>query len=339
MYKFLSEIPNKVTIKATLLNNQAPELRVYSGDNIIFTLNGSRDDAGMTPKEKGFVVYGMRDMLQYYMLQQKKSYMNIRVNLNAGYTHDLDFLSEITIIYCMQKVTDLTAEQFVSSYFLRSSQYVWLPKGVTEQLTYIPTGTSKVMYTRHDKFTAYDQEGEEYERVVQSYKFIPGDAISVTMPPVLPDGSSPSYEACIDSVLRLEGHAPFVVHSFNTIYPNAFRFRNIFNALEVIGLASMMTKSPKSNFQTADCEEGQIKYDLQNYNEYEVKTGILNSHQLVSFKQLCQSHSVEYWENGRWVPVIVTDYSVPKTWTLNSPVYASIKFRQAERVETIPVCN
>lgn len=88
-----------------------------------------------------------------------------------------------------------------------------------------------------------------------------------------------------------------------------FRFRNIFNVLELVDVeGSMVTKSETSR-QTAKCSGDIVQYDRRTDRTYQLTSGPLPADEVESLTQLVSSHTVQLYVDGNYYDIAIEDHT------------------------------
>lgn len=146
----------------------------------------------------------------------------------------------------------------------------------------------------------------------------------VTLPPVKIHLDAASVNDALrgnSPVLNVYAHAGSKIASW--------RFRNIFNATEVLSLPVSIESKPETESEQVVCEGVTMQYDQKTTVPHEVKFGVLQQEALEALRQLCQSWKVEYRHNGRWVPVVITKYEINDSTDVGSYNEPSLTFEFA----------
>lgn len=88
-----------------------------------------------------------------------------------------------------------------------------------------------------------------------------------------------------------------------------FRFRNIYNVLELLDVEGAMVTKPDTSRQTAFCENKIVQYDRRTDRTYQFVTGPLPAEEVESLRQLLSSYSVELYQDGTYYGIAIEDYT------------------------------
>lgn len=150
------------------------------------------------------------------------------------------------------------------------------------------------------------------------------NSAKVTLPPIrvrIDAASVNDARRAGSPVLRVYTHSGSKIASW--------RFRNIFNATEVLSLPAAVESKPETESDQVVCEGVTMQYDLKTTVPHEVKFGVLQQEALEALRQLCQSWKTEYYYNGQWVPVVITKYEINDSTDVGSYNEPSLTFEFA----------
>lgn len=178
---------------------------------------------------------------------------------------------------------------------------------------------SKARSTSEDLMLSVDLNGASMVAVMLEHSF------KVTLPPVRITLTS----AKVSEVSREKGLSLTVIPVSGPKLTH-WRFRNIFNALEVISLPASVESKPETEAEKVICEGITTMYDQRTTVPHEVKFGVLQKDMIQPLRQMAQSWHVEYRLNGVWVPVVITKYEINDSTEVGSYIEPSLTFEFAE---------
>ena len=104
-----------------------------------------------------------------------------------------------------------------------------------------------------------------------------------------------------------------------------FAFRNHYNVKEFVDIVGVMNTKTEQEVSHATCSHRIASYDRSVTMTYEIQTEALPAAEFPLFEQFLTSSTVELLsDDGRWVPVIISDFSCESS--SDDETFSSIKF-------------
>ena len=270
------------------------------------------------------VFLGVEELVRAYMLQNNLAIMTPSVKhyyyLN-GESASAPTTQDLGIVYSgtqFRKISSLTADVFLSTYFLTHYRTGFICAGMDYRLYY------------------YATQSETYT-IVRTSKTGTTNTVSGSVSAGIGFIEVSGYAGSAQAVVTM-GSRTFTLYYIEADVYESFRFRNAFNRYEEVAFPASVTESPKTEYETAQQDNVLQRYDIEEQLEFKIQTPPLPAFTYQTLLDLCRSSSIirfdTYMSGDTTVHsnsnVIIKEYKFDKTNEPNKPLVLELTLQYSD---------